>query len=244
MYEKELQNLGLTEKEAKVYTTALELGPDTVQNIAKESGINRATTYVQIESLEEKGLMSEFEKGKKTYYVAESPNRLKNLVGVVEKELEIKKASVNSIVPGLLALFESMGERPKVRFFEGVEGTKAMRDDFLKTKDKMIYGIIDYDKLFGLYPTQQEDYTNFRVKKKIRTRTYYTRKEGPLKTANSPKDLREAKYLDSKKVDISASITVYDNKVAISTYSTDPIGVIIESAAIAKTVKSLFELSW
>lgn len=73
MYEKELQNLGLSEKEAKVYTTSLELGPDTVQNIAKESGINRATTYVQIGTLKEKGLISEFEKGKKTYFVAESP---------------------------------------------------------------------------------------------------------------------------------------------------------------------------
>jgi|SRR3989344_829968 len=65
LYEKELQALGLSEKEAKVYLAALVLGPDTVQNIAKKAGINRPTAYLQIESLKEKGIISEVEKDKK-----------------------------------------------------------------------------------------------------------------------------------------------------------------------------------
>ena len=55
MYEKELQDLGLSEKEAKVYLTALEMGAETAQNIAKKANVNRATTYVQIDSLKAKG---------------------------------------------------------------------------------------------------------------------------------------------------------------------------------------------
>ncbi len=85
MYEKELQNLGLTEKEARTYLASLELGPETAQNIAKKTGINRATTYVQIESLKKRGLMSEFEKGALDILVATS---------VVEVGVNVPEATV------------------------------------------------------------------------------------------------------------------------------------------------------
>ena len=243
MYEQELQNLGLSEKEAKVYVTALELGAETVQNIAKASGINRATTYVQIDSLKEKGLMSEFEKGKKTYYVAESPNRLKNLLAVIEKELALKKSEANSVIPALVSMFDGMGERPKVRFFEGMAGALAVREEFLKTKGKLIYGFINYDKLMHYFPEQESEYTNVRAKKSIRTKVFYASKE-VVKGATSKEFLREAKHIPADKVDIDASITLYDNKIAISTYSANPISVVIESDSMAKTFRSIFELFW
>lgn len=244
MYERELQNLGLTEKEAKVYTTALELGPETVQHIAKVSGINRATTYVQIGLLKDKGLMSEFVKGKKTFFVAESPNRLKNLLSVIEKELELKKTEANSVIPGLLSLFESMGERPKVRFFEGIEGTRAMRDDFLSVKNKQIESIMNYDKLFQLFPHQQEEYTPLRVKKKIHSKVLYWSDGGEQKNANDPKMLRSAKYMKLSKYPLNADITIYDNKIALATYKSAPIGVIIESKEISDSLRAMFYLIW
>lgn len=40
MYEKELISFGLSEKEAKVYLAALELGAETAQNLSKKAGIN------------------------------------------------------------------------------------------------------------------------------------------------------------------------------------------------------------
>ena len=99
MFEKELQNLGLSEKEAKIYLASLELGPETVQNIAKKAGINRPTTYLQIESLKEKGLISEFQRGKKTFYAPESPNRLLSMLGTFEKELDFKTSAMCFVFP-------------------------------------------------------------------------------------------------------------------------------------------------
>ncbi|MDZ4385041.1 MAG: helix-turn-helix domain-containing protein, partial [Candidatus Moranbacteria bacterium] len=76
MLEKDLQEIGLNEKEARVYLSALELGQSTVQDIAKKALVNRATTYFVIESLMKSGLMSSFQKGKKQYFVAADPDRL------------------------------------------------------------------------------------------------------------------------------------------------------------------------
>jgi sugar-specific transcriptional regulator TrmB len=244
MYEKELQNLGLSEKEAKVYTTALELGPDTVQNIAKQSGINRATTYVQIGTLKEKGLMSEFEKGKKTYFVAESPNRLKNLLSVIEKELTLKKAEANSVIPSLLSMFEGMGERPKVRFFEGIEGARAMHQDLLTTKNKVTQGFLYLDDLFNSFPEYQKEFTEYRISKKITSHIIYTQKSGPRADEVDKSQYRVAKYLDYKKFPINAVITIYDDKVAISTYKGNPTGVIIENKDMAQTIKAIFYWMW
>jgi sugar-specific transcriptional regulator TrmB len=244
MYEKELQNLGLSEKESKVYLTALEMGAETAQNIAKKANINRATTYVQIDSLKLKGLMSEFEKGKKTFYVAESPERLSGLMNVFEKELDLKKSEVGRILPGLLELFAGMGERPKVRFFEGMEGTKSMDEDFLNMKGKNVMGILDLDKLFAFFPNHESGLTRQRIEKKIQSQIIYTRDEGQMPNASDPNKLRQAKFLPKDKLMIGSDVSIYDNKVSIVTYKAKPIGVVIENEDIANTMRTLFKLIW
>ena len=70
---KELQDLGLSEKEARVY-----LGQTTADKLAKHAKVNRSTTYVQLESLMKVGLMSTHEERKKTVFAPESPELLED----------------------------------------------------------------------------------------------------------------------------------------------------------------------
>lgn len=246
MFETSLQNLGLTEKEAKVYLASLELGPETAQNIAKKSIINRATTYVQIDSLKKKGLMSEFEKGKKTFYVAESPNRISSLLAVFEKDLELKKAEVSSILPGLLDMFAGMGERPKVRFFEGMEGVRGVLDDIIRIRPDTINILSDLDGVEKLYLKDQkmfDEYTEKRIKAGIKSKFLYTCKNGPV-LQHEPGKLRQAKYFQHLKMPIKADINIYKNKVVLMSYRDNPIGVAIENQDIADTFKAMLEAFW
>lgn len=243
MYEKELQHLGLSEKEAKVYLASLELGPDTAQNIAKKAAINRPTAYVQIESLKQRGLMSETQKGKKTLYTSESPRRLASLLNSLETELAYKKSEIHKVLPSLTQLFESAGERPKVRFYEGEEGIRAVEEDFLKVKNKKIQGFVNMDKLRELFPNHT-NYSRKRIERKIRSQVIYIQKGGPLPAMSDPTKLREAKYITPDKFPISADITIYDNKVALVPYKTNPIVAIIENQEIAETMRALFFLIW
>ena len=68
MLKNNLIELGLSEKEASVYLASLELGASSVQKISQQAKINRATTYVIIESLSKKGLMSTMEKAGKIFF--------------------------------------------------------------------------------------------------------------------------------------------------------------------------------
>ena len=94
-----LAEYGLSDKESLVYLAMLELGPASVQDIAKKAGVNRATTYVMIEALKRRGLMATFEKGKKTMFVAESPDVLKKLTDQEKKAIQEKENRLQEALP-------------------------------------------------------------------------------------------------------------------------------------------------
>lgn len=244
MYDKELQMLGLSEKEAKVYLTSLSIGSETAQNIAKHSGINRATTYVQIESLRNKGLMTEFEKGKKTYYSAETPERLLGLIATMEKQVELKRAELNRIMPSLSNIFLGAGNRPKVRFFEGFEGIQNIQEEFLKVKNKKIESFTNLDQLMGSYPNVKNNYSDRRIEKKITGYILYTSENGAVMKNYDAEKLRHARWLPKSPFPVSADISIFDDNISIATYKEKYTGVIINDAEMAQTLRALFYALW
>src|SRR3990170_1200323 len=176
--EKILEDLGLSEKEAKIYLACLELGESAPAEIAKHAGINRATTYVIAEKLVKDGLMSQLEKDKKTYFIAENPEQLLRLLRKQEQDIKNKEQEFQKYLPELKTIFDTAGERPKVRFFEGKEGLKAIQEDFLQSKDRHVEEIYSSDDLHNVF--NEEDLKKIREvrkNKQIRTRAIYVRKD-------------------------------------------------------------------
>ena len=154
---KELQDLGLSEKEARVYLAALELGATTADKLAKQAKIKRPTAYVQLESLMKMGLMSTYEEGKKTMFAPESPELLKRLLANQQENLRTKESELSNMLPALMQQFASAGERPVVRFFPGKEGVAVAREEVLATKDKNIYIIFSPEKLSQVFSQKYLD---------------------------------------------------------------------------------------
>ena len=73
---KQLEEFGLTTKEAQVYLASLQLGQTSVQNIAKLAGIHRVSTYDILQSLISKGLINQTASGKKRYLEAIDPDKI------------------------------------------------------------------------------------------------------------------------------------------------------------------------
>ena len=53
-----LERVGLKGKEASVYLALLELGTASVESIAKKAGTKRPTTYLVLDDLQNRGLVS------------------------------------------------------------------------------------------------------------------------------------------------------------------------------------------
>ena len=238
---KQLQHLGLSDKEASVYMASLELGSDTVQEIAKRAEVKRANTYAVIEKLMGKGLMSSVEKGKKTLYQVEDPKQLLRLLQEQEEDIKKKEQEFKKHLPELETLFDIAEEKPKVRYFEGKEGLIAIREDYFKAKNKEVLGVFALDEEMKIFSTdERKEAYKRRVKKEIKFKLIYTAEEkSKLKSTLTTK-----RFIPRDKFPLSSSFIIYDNKVGIVSLKGKLVGVIIENKEITNTFRSIFNLAW
>ncbi len=240
---KELQNFGLSENEARVYLASLEIGKATADEISKHANVKRPTTYVQIESLMQKGLMSSVEEGKKTYFTPESPEYLRRLFEKNHEELARRGKDLDRMLPELARMFETAGERPRVRFFEGKEGLITMREEFLKGKEKELFVAYSFDALNELLGEQElKKYVERRKMAGIKVRAIYTKKGGALDKEKT--EFTESRQISEEQFPFSSDIYMCGNRVALSSLKGKIMGVIIESNEIASSMRSLFLLAW
>jgi len=244
---KDLQKLGLSEKEAKVYLAALELAEESVQNIAAKAGVNRPTAYVVLEKLIKFGLVSTRGDGKKTLFSASDPRELKHIIEKTEKDLQEQKETLKQTMDQLEAIHNAHSTKPVVRYFEGVDGLEAMdrfgQDDTRKT-DKF-YSLSAIDLVEKFYPGRRKTGIQERVKSNIKTQTIYTA-EKEFTASQNKLNLREGIIVQRVKYPLNGTIKIIPNW-GIKLYYFDeikPYGVIIESSHIAENMIQLFKLAW
>ena len=92
--EAELQELGLSENETKVYLTLLKTGPLTSYALSKKTNLSRGYLYELLDKLHKKGIISEISIEGKKHYQAAPPKQLISL-------LQYKLENLQSILPKL-----------------------------------------------------------------------------------------------------------------------------------------------
>jgi sugar-specific transcriptional regulator TrmB len=243
-----LEKLGLSEKEASVYVALLELAEDTVQNIARKSGVNRATTYVILEKLMKYGLASQIKKGKKTYFVAEDPRELANILSAQQHELEDRRRLLDDSLNQFTAVYNAKRGKPTVRYYEGEDGLEALDRygrERLKSETGDILAVSPFDLLDDRFPKRRRASLSERVEAKIKSRVIYTHRDGPIDEAIHAQALREAIFIDKDKLPVSGPISILPWGIKIyQMESAEPYGILIEDEAIARTMRVIFELAW
>ena len=242
-----IKQLGLSDNEAKVYVAGLELGQATVQDLGKKALVKRTTVYVALEGLKEKGLFAESKKGKKTLFVAESPDALLSLS-------ERRLSEIKTALPELKSIYNKGGlEKPKIRFFEGKEGYFVVYQDILKENPKELLVIASYKNwLKHIDLDFEENWTKQRIKQGIFLRWLdFKTKETIAKANEGKRGLREIRFLPDKFVFTSATF-VYSGKIILM--SGKPArqaggaegftAIVIESPEFYHTHKQFFEMLW
>jgi HTH-type transcriptional regulator, sugar sensing transcriptional regulator len=233
----QLQQLDLTGKKADVYLACLELGSATVIEIAKKAGIKRTTAYDILLDLEQKGLVSQTAKGKKRLFVGEDPEKIK-------KDLEHKERMFSEILPMLRSVYNVRGVKPKIRYYEGIEGLKEVYSDTLKYSGEILaFASEDVAKVLGPWI---ENYMTTRAKRGIHFRGIIPRTAFVEKEI-APRDqqhLRALKMIDPKKYPFSIEVNIYGHSKVSLMSSKEQLGLVIESTEIYNTMKLIFELVW
>ncbi len=239
--QKLLKDSGFLDKEIAIYLSILELGKGTVAEISRKAGINRSTGYVILDSLTGKGLVSVSGKEPKQEYVAESPEKLgKYMNKEAEKRQNLAK-DVGELLPELISLHK-VGDRPSVRFYEGLAGLEYVYNDTL-TSTEDIYSTSTYEEMHNALPNYFSTYYERRVKKNIFVRTFVA--DTPLarvRKANDEKEFRETFLVPQDRFSLPTDIEIYGKKVMLASWR-EKLGVIIESEEIATTLRSVFKLA-
>ncbi len=241
---KQIIEFGLDDKESKVFLAAMELGGENVFAIAKKANINRVATYEALESLIKKGLVSTFIKGKRTYYSATEPDRLKHLLQLEKQELTNRENVLSRLMPELKSLYNvSSSAKPKVMYYEGKAGIETIHDDILKSTDKTIRLIFLYDSAQKVFTKKEmEEYGEARIKKGLKVKSLAVIKDKNIDIHTSYKNV-ERGYIKYNDFPMDSDITVYGNRLAFISLN-ELFGVIIENKEFAKTMRSFFDLAW
>lgn len=244
MFEKYLQEIGLSDKEASVYLALLSVDNDSVVDLAKKTKINRTTIYPVLESLAKKGLISEVKIDKKVKYQAEPPERLETYVERIKTDLNEQERRLKDIVPQLRSMYKEDSEKPVAKFFEGKEGVISMTEELVMSDsdDNTMYMIYNKDMLKKLFTdSDTKRFSEIRVKKNVKGKSIYNYSKGDLdRNENMGNRLR----VEDDKYPISCDITIFGNKVRVATLKNGVGGIMIYNKDFADTMKTIFNLAF
>ncbi|MBI2141880.1 hypothetical protein HYU15_00125, partial [Candidatus Woesearchaeota archaeon] len=125
--ERVLQQLGLTEAEARLYMTLLSSGEATASALAKKTATNRTFTYDRLNHLVNLGLASHVVKDGKRYFSAANPSQFLAL-------LKDREAQLQAVLPQLEALKSKPSLAPGVTVFSSRKGVQAALNLVLKER--------------------------------------------------------------------------------------------------------------
>ena len=238
---RKIEPLGLSEKEARVYISLLQLGRASAYSVAVKSGLKKPTTYVILDLLIEKGLAIEVPREKKQLYIAKPPEEL-----VTRAEINLYTAK--KILPELTALRKNVDiAKARTMYFEGIEGVRqALWYKEKEMRGKEFVGFYASAKdaspeLLALFHEWNEH--NIKHHTKIRGLTVYDESIEKFRKKYPDTYENTVRFLPKELYTANVSIDVGENFVRIDLIAATQ-AVIVESKEFADMVKQLFEIVW
>src|SRR5579862_8013263 len=132
-----LTGIGLSEAESAVYVALLKSGKSSIREVATTSGINRGTTYEALKRLAAIGLVGFQTQGKRRKYIAESPQKINELIENMLSQTKRLKREAAKVIPSLMSYDATSPEAPGVRFYEDDDGIALILKDVLQTVSQL-----------------------------------------------------------------------------------------------------------
>ncbi|MFA6424333.1 MAG: helix-turn-helix domain-containing protein [Candidatus Magasanikbacteria bacterium] len=242
---KKLIKIGLSEKESKVYLACLQLGIDTVASIAHFAELKRPTVYLILENLENLGLVSKVVNEHKTLYKAEDPKFIVN-------DLRLKEEMARDILPSLNAIYNLDPAKPNIKISDGMQGVKNTYRNIFSylslhpQEELLIFGSLK-DALAN-FESQVLDFFYESVAKtknpvrEIGNDDFETRKY--FRASNKINPRHEIRLIRNEGKFFQTDNMLYGNNLVIFSVKEQMFATTIESAGIAETYRTLFNMAW
>lgn len=235
-----LENLGLSDNEARVYLASLSLGSTTIMKIAQTAEIKRTTVYSVIDSLKQMGLMKIEVKGFKQLYLAESPDRLDS---IISSHREALKGSL----PEFMAIYNLKGGESFIKYYEGIEACKSIYEELLNKENlpyDFYYVISNQDMWHKQDPEYFSRFVERRARMGITAKVLYVDSPITQEYMRRQVELRQEAKLLPKSVNITTNMIITSKRVVSHNIVPPIVAIVIENQGVIQTNKEMFEIMW
>jgi sugar-specific transcriptional regulator TrmB len=237
----QLQQLGLSDKEARVYLAALELGASSISNLAKTAKVKRTTVYHLLQSLIDKNLITKVPRGKRNFFRAEHPSVFLDLLKNQEKVFSY-------LVPLLEQKFKSTTKLPLIQIYEGKKQIYSAYEKLLNTF-LPVYAIFSPEDYFSTFSHEENAKLFDLLRQKggflfdiVQISSPSPQKINEIKNTPYRKGISRIKVFPQP-FHSSTDILVTGNKVLISDLRTET-SIYIENETIAEIFRVLLKFIW
>jgi sugar-specific transcriptional regulator TrmB len=241
-----LVSLGLTETEAELYQAGLCHGPCTVQELAIHTQVKRPTIYHALNTLAEKGLVSEQKSIGKTKYAMSEAVHVRGLLEKQRLELEQKASQLEKIVPILEKQVQmKMVEAQTTQHYYGLEGMKLAMDVAFRATSRHWDIIAPHENFLRHEPEFAKHYLSVRKHRHITSRTLW--EFVPSLRNFTPEELkqRNPRIMPAVMKDrFKSMVILFDDKIAIFSSLEKKTAILITSAEIHKMFQAMFDGLW
>lgn len=234
-----LQDLGLDEKEQRFYMAALELGTAPVTVVAARANVSRTNGYDLLHRLQKRGLLTQIEsEGGVKQVVAEDP-------GVLIREWDRTRGMLDDLVPELRSLLNGPKERPRLRFYEGVDGIRRAIWETLDCRSKLLLGILSMHELLEVPGADwMRNYIAERIRRGIKLNVIRSQsRETDTIWPSSLDEVRELRYAPVG-MDLGMTMYIYDDRVLYVASRRENYALVIDSPELSALNRALFEGLW
>lgn len=243
------RHAGLSDKQATLYRLLLTDGESRPSILSKKSGLKRGNVYALLKDLAFRGLVTEFEKEKVTYFRPEPPDRIAALIDAREKDVAMAKSLAADLLPRLTSQWKTSVNRPIVKLYEGKDGMEKVLEDIYGPKggDNIVWGAVDIERMHIEFPEKLEKKLIPLRKKHQWTANsiFIDNPGGQALKARDGQELRESYLVDGKRFPLPAEIDIYDDKITMLSFEQNEfVGLIVQNESFAQTLRSIFKLAY
>lgn len=234
-----MQN-GLTEKEARIYIAILEAGEPTIASVAQKSRLKRPTVYDIIDQLKEKEFVFLTKRSGINRVSALPPQ-------ILVDRFKRSALMAETLLPELTELAYSSPLKPRMRFYEGMNGLKEILLEMSYSAQQTV-GFTDYtDMPPELFTFIRKEVVPNRRKRKNCIRLLVP--DNPRNRIVQSEDTihyGQHRFVQLPSHSRFIEIILFDfSKIGFLSFLPDELfGVIIDSPSIHETLRMIFELVW
>ncbi|QQR83462.1 hypothetical protein IPJ72_06780 [Candidatus Peregrinibacteria bacterium] len=232
---------GMKRRQARVFLSLIKRLEANLTQLVNDTGIARATVYLDLNTLEKEGLVSHFKKNGVTYFTPESLNKLKII-------LQQKEAVIDQALPFMKAMMANAGAGSSMRLVKGTAGIISIWEEILDAYQaglSDVYAFSNLEKLFALMPRYFPRFLEKEARFPVYIWLIADATASPQAFATLQSNPRAHLKFILPHSAFPGEITIYGNKIAFFyAEQSSPQAFVIESAEVADMQKKIFLLLW